>query len=75
MNNKVCRNLSFNTTENDLQGRFCRPRHRPRSQPDDGPVERRPRGFAFVTMSTDEEALESHERDEWSEHGRAQFDG
>jgi RNA recognition motif-containing protein len=57
MNNKLfVGNLSFNTTENDLQDAFA---------PHGTVVEAnlvtdrttgRPRGFAFVTMSSDEEA-------------------
>jgi RNA recognition motif-containing protein len=49
-------NLSFNTTENDLQDTFAAhgtvvEAHLPTDR-----VSGRPRGFAFVTMSTPEEA-------------------
>jgi RNA recognition motif-containing protein len=56
-NNKLfVGNLSFNTTENDLQDTFAAhgtvlEAHLPTDR-----VSGRPRGFAFVTMSTPEEA-------------------
>jgi cold-inducible RNA-binding protein len=56
-NNKLfVGNLSFNTTENDLQNTFAAhgtvlEAHLPTDR-----VSGRPRGFAFVTMSTAEEA-------------------
>ena len=56
-NNKLfVGNLSFNTTENDLQDAFAAhgtvvEAHLPTDR-----VSGRPRGFAFVTMSTPEEA-------------------
>ena len=57
MNNKLfVGNLSFNTTENDLQDAFAAHgtvlEANLMTDRDSG----RPRGFAFVTMSTEEEA-------------------
>jgi cold-inducible RNA-binding protein len=57
MNNKLfVGNLSFNTTENDLQDAFAA--HGTVTEADlvMDRVTNRPRGFAFVTMSTGEEA-------------------
>ena len=57
MSNKLfVGNLSFNTTENDLQNTFAAhgtvlEAHLPTDR-----MSGRPRGFAFVTMSTPEEA-------------------
>ena len=57
MNNKLfVGNLSFNTTENNLQDAFAA--HGTVTEADlvMDRTTNRPRGFAFVTMSTDEEA-------------------
>ena len=57
MNNKLfVGNLSFNTTENNLQDAFAA--HGTVTEADlvMDRVTNRPRGFAFVTMSTGEEA-------------------
>lgn len=57
MNNKLfVGNLSFNTTENDLQDAFAA--HGTVTEADlvMDRITNRPRGFAFVTMSTGEEA-------------------
>ena len=57
MNNKLfVGNLSFNTTENDLQDAFAA--HGSVTEADlvMDRVTNRPRGFAFVTMSTGDEA-------------------
>jgi cold-inducible RNA-binding protein len=49
-------NLSFNTTENDLQDAFAAHGTVTEANLMMDRVSGRPRGFAFVTMSTDEEA-------------------
>src|SRR5438874_13177718 len=56
-NNKLfVGNLSFNTTENDLQDAFAAHGTVLEANLMMDRVSGRPRGFAFVTMSTDEEA-------------------
>jgi RNA recognition motif-containing protein len=57
MNNKLfVGNLSFNTTENDLQDAFAALGTVVETNLVTDRTTGRPRGFAFVTMSTDEEA-------------------
>ena len=57
MNNKLfVGNLSFNTTENDLQDAFAAHGTVVEANVATDRVSGRPRGFAFVTMATDEEA-------------------
>jgi RNA recognition motif-containing protein len=57
MNNKLfVGNLSFNTTENDLQDAFAAHGTVLETNLMMDRASGRPRGFAFVTMSTDEEA-------------------
>lgn len=57
MNNKLfVGNLSFNTTENDLQDMFAAHGQVIEANLMVDRETRRPRGFAFVTMATDEEA-------------------
>src|ERR1043165_1385075 len=57
MNNKLfVGNLSFNTTENDLQDAFAAHGTVLEANLMMDRATGRPRGFAFVTMSTDEEA-------------------
>jgi cold-inducible RNA-binding protein len=57
MNNKLfVGNLSFNTTENDLQDTFAAHGTVLEANLMMDRATGRPRGFAFVTMSTDEEA-------------------
>jgi|SRR5690348_8110460 len=57
MNNKLfVGNLSFNTTENDLQDAFAAHGTVVEANLMTDRASGRPRGFAFVTMSTDEEA-------------------
>jgi RNA recognition motif-containing protein len=57
MNNKLfVGNLSFNTTENDLQDTFAAHGTVVEANLVTDRTTGRPRGFAFVTMSTDEEA-------------------
>src|SRR5690349_6796136 len=57
MNNKLfVGNLSFNTTENDLQDAFAAHGTVVEANLMMDRASGRPRGFAFVTMSTDEEA-------------------
>src|SRR5213082_1107557 len=57
MNNKLfVGNLSFNTTENDLQDSFAAHGTVLEANLMMDRATGRPRGFAFVTMSTDEEA-------------------
>jgi len=57
MNNKLfVGNLSFNTTENDLQDAFAAHGTVTETNLMVDRMTNRPRGFAFVTMSTPEEA-------------------
>ena len=57
MNNKLfVGNLSFDTTENDLQDAFAAHGTVTEANLMMDRTTNRPRGFAFVTMSTDEEA-------------------
>jgi len=57
MNNKLfVGNLSFNTTENNLQDAFAAHGTVTEANLVMDRITSRPRGFAFVTMSTDEEA-------------------
>jgi RNA recognition motif-containing protein len=57
MNNKLfVGNLSFNATENDIQDAFAAHGTVLEANLMVDRVSGRPRGFAFVTMSTDEEA-------------------
>ena len=57
MNNKLfVGNLSFNTTENDLQDAFAAHGTVLETNLMMDRATGRPRGFAFVTMATDEEA-------------------
>src|ERR1700739_3956974 len=49
-------NLSFNTTENDLQDAFAAHGAVNETNLMMDPTTNRPRGFAFITMSTEEEA-------------------
>ncbi len=57
MNNKLfVGNLSFETTENDLRGTFAAHGTVTETSLIMDRVTNRPRGFGFVTMSTDEEA-------------------
>jgi cold-inducible RNA-binding protein len=57
MNNKLfVGNLSFNTTENDLQDAFAAHGTVLEANLMMDRASGRPRGFAFVTMSSDEEA-------------------
>ena len=57
MSNKLfVGNLSFNTTENDLQDAFAALGTVVETNLVTDRTTGRPRGFAFVTMSTDEEA-------------------
>jgi len=57
MNNKLfVGNLSFNTTENDLQDAFAAHGTVLEANLMMDRVSGRPRGFGFVTMGTDEEA-------------------
>jgi RNA recognition motif-containing protein len=57
MNNKLfVGNLSFDTTENDLQDAFAAHGTVTEANLVMDRTTNRPRGFAFVTMSTDEEA-------------------
>jgi cold-inducible RNA-binding protein len=57
MNNKLfVGNLSFNTTENDLQDAFAAHGTVVEANLMTDRVSGRPRGFAFVTMASDEEA-------------------
>jgi RNA recognition motif-containing protein len=57
MNNKLfVGNLSFETTENDLRNLFAAHGTVTEANLIMERVTNRPRGFAFVTMSTDEEA-------------------
>ena len=57
MNNKLfVGNLSFNTTENDLQDAFAAHGTVLEANLMMDRTSGRPRGFGFVTMSTDEEA-------------------
>jgi len=57
MNNKLfVGNLSFNTTENDLQDSFAAHGTVVEANLMMDRATGRPRGFAFITMSTDEEA-------------------
>src|SRR5262244_3913675 len=57
MNNKLfVGNLSFNTTENDLQDAFAAHGTVIEANLMMDRASGRPRGFAFVTMGTDEEA-------------------
>ena len=57
MNNKLfVGNLSFNTTENGLQDAFAAHGTVTETNLVMDRMTNRPRGFAFVTMSTDEEA-------------------
>jgi RNA recognition motif-containing protein len=62
MNNKLfVGNLSFNTTENDLQDAFAPHGTVTETNLMMDRSTGRPRGFAFVTMSTDEEAQKAVE--------------
>jgi cold-inducible RNA-binding protein len=57
MNNKLfVGNLSFNTTENDLQDMFAAHGNVTETNLMMDRTTGRPRGFGFVTMGTDEEA-------------------
>ena len=57
MNNKLfVGNLSFNTTENDLQDMFAAHGNVTETNLMMDRTTGRPRGFGFVTMSSDEEA-------------------
>jgi cold-inducible RNA-binding protein len=57
MSNKLfVGNLSFNTTENDLQDAFAAHGTVTEANLMMDRMTNRPRGFAFITMSTDEEA-------------------
>jgi RNA recognition motif-containing protein len=57
MNNKLfVGNLSYNTTENDLQDAFAAHGTVVEANLMMDRATGRPRGFAFITMSTDEEA-------------------
>jgi len=57
MNNKLfVGNLSFNTTENDLEDAFAAHGTVTETNLMTDRMSGRPRGFGFVTMSTDEEA-------------------
>jgi RNA recognition motif-containing protein len=57
MNNKLfVGNLSFNTTENELQDMFAAHGTVTETNIITDRATGRPRGFAFVTMATDEEA-------------------
>jgi RNA recognition motif-containing protein len=57
LNNKLfVGNLSFNTTENDLQDAFAAHGSVTEANIVMDRTTNRPRGFAFVTMGTDEEA-------------------
>ncbi len=57
MNNKLfVGNLSFNSTENDLQDMFAAHGTVVEANLITDRTTGRPRGFAFITMSTDEEA-------------------
>ncbi len=57
MNNKLfVGNLSFNTTENDLQDAFAAHGTVTEANLMMDRMSNRPRGFGFVTMSTEEEA-------------------
>ena len=62
MNNKLfVGNLSFNTTENDLQDAFAAHGTVLEANLMMDRMSGRPRGFAFVTMSTPEEANKASE--------------
>ena len=62
MNNKLfVGNLSFNTTENDLQDAFAAFGTVTETNLMMDRMTNRPRGFGFVTMSTDEEAQKAME--------------
>ena len=62
MNNKLfVGNLSFNTTENDLQDMFAAHGTVTEANLMMDRATGRPRGFGFVTMSTDEEAKKAAE--------------
>lgn len=62
MNNKLfVGNLSFNTTENDLQDAFAAHGTVLEANLMVDRMSGRPRGFGFVTMSTDEEARKAIE--------------
>ena len=62
MNNKLfVGNLSFNTTENDLQDAFAAHGTVTEANLMTDRSTGRPRGFGFVTMSTDEEAQKAVE--------------
>src|SRR5688572_5196548 len=62
MNNKLfVGNLSFNTTENDLQDAFAAHGTVTEANLMMDRMSGRPRGFGFVTMSTDEEAQKAVE--------------
>ena len=60
MNNKLfVGNLSFNTTENDLQDAFAAHGNVLEANLMMDRTSGRPRGFAFITMSTDAEAQQA----------------
>ena len=62
MNNKLfVGNISFNTTENDLQDAFAAHGTVTEASLLMDRVTGRPRGFGFVTMSSDEEARQAVE--------------
>ena len=62
MNNKLfVGNLSFNTTENDLHDAFAAHGSVTEANLMMDRMTNRPRGFAFVTMSTSEEAQKAME--------------
>jgi RNA recognition motif-containing protein len=61
MNKLFVGNLSFNTTENDLQDMFAAHGTVTEANLMMDRATGRPRGFGFVTMSTDEEAQKAAE--------------
>jgi cold-inducible RNA-binding protein len=62
MNNKLfVGNLSFNTTENDLQDAFAAHGTVMEANLVTDRMSGRPRGFAFITMATEEEAQKAIE--------------
>ena len=75
MSNKLfVGNLSFDTTENDLQDAFAAYGTVTETNLMMDRMTNRPRGFGFVTMSTPEEA-QGHRRHERQGNGRSRPDG
>ena len=75
MSNKLfVGNLSFNTTENDLQDAFAHVRHGHGNQPDDGSHDQPPPRLWFRDHEQRRRSPEGHRRHERQGHGRSRLD-